>query len=229
MNKDDMILISVDDHIIEPPDMFENHLPQKYLADAPQLVHNPDGTDTWHFRDTVIPNVGTERRRRTAQGGVRPGTAGPRRDPARLFQRRRAGQGHERRRCAGAMNFPSFPGFAARLFATEDPDFSPGVGAGVQRLAHRRMVRRPSGAVHPDGIAGDLGCRAVRRGGPPGREGRALADVHRKPRGAGVSELPRLDYWNPLWKALVDTDTVMNVHIGSSGRLAIPRRTRRWM
>ena len=30
MNKDDMILISVDDHIVEPPDMFKNHLPKKY-------------------------------------------------------------------------------------------------------------------------------------------------------------------------------------------------------
>jgi hypothetical protein len=29
------------------------------------------------------------------------------------------------------------------------------------------------------------------------------------------------EYWTPLWEALVDTDTVMNVHIGSSGRLAI--------
>jgi len=28
-------------------------------------------------------------------------------------------------------------------------------------------------------------------------------------------------YWTPLWEALVDTDTVLNVHIGSSGRLAI--------
>jgi predicted TIM-barrel fold metal-dependent hydrolase len=29
------------------------------------------------------------------------------------------------------------------------------------------------------------------------------------------------DYWKPLWKALCDTNTVMNVHIGSSGRLVI--------
>src|SRR5258708_19872908 len=28
------------------------------------------------------------------------------------------------------------------------------------------------------------------------------------------------EYWTPLWEALVDTDTVMNVHIGSSGRVA---------
>ena len=39
MDKNDMILISVDDHIVEPPDMFDNHLPKKYVDDAPRLVH----------------------------------------------------------------------------------------------------------------------------------------------------------------------------------------------
>ena len=34
MNKDDMILISVDDHVVEPPDMFKNHLAKKYLDEA---------------------------------------------------------------------------------------------------------------------------------------------------------------------------------------------------
>ncbi len=29
------------------------------------------------------------------------------------------------------------------------------------------------------------------------------------------------DYWAPLWKALCDTETVMNVHLGSSGKLAV--------
>ena len=27
MQTDDLILISVDDHLIEPPDVFDNHLP----------------------------------------------------------------------------------------------------------------------------------------------------------------------------------------------------------
>ena len=34
MERDDLILISVDDHIIEPPDMFVNHLPARYSGDA---------------------------------------------------------------------------------------------------------------------------------------------------------------------------------------------------
>ena len=41
MNKDEMILISVDDHIVEPQDMYENHLSRKYLNDAPRLCTTP--------------------------------------------------------------------------------------------------------------------------------------------------------------------------------------------
>ena len=43
MDRDDLILISVDDHIAEPADMFEAHVPQKYKARAPRVVLEPDG------------------------------------------------------------------------------------------------------------------------------------------------------------------------------------------
>ena len=56
MRKDDLILISVDDHIIEPPDMFANHIPAKYRQDTPRLEHRDDGTDVWVFRGTTITN-----------------------------------------------------------------------------------------------------------------------------------------------------------------------------
>jgi len=36
MEVDDFILISVDDHLIEPPDVFLDHLPAKYQARAPE-------------------------------------------------------------------------------------------------------------------------------------------------------------------------------------------------
>ena len=57
MEMNDMILMSVDDHIIEPPDMFDNHLPPKYKDDAPRLIHMENGADMWKFRDRIIPNV----------------------------------------------------------------------------------------------------------------------------------------------------------------------------
>jgi hypothetical protein len=30
------------------------------------------------------------------------------------------------------------------------------------------------------------------------------------------------EYWNPLWRAVSETGTVLSVHIGSSGKLSIP-------
>jgi hypothetical protein len=45
---DDMILISVDDHVIEPPDLFERHIPKKWADRAPRLVLDPKtGLQTW--------------------------------------------------------------------------------------------------------------------------------------------------------------------------------------
>ena len=37
--------------------MFAGHLPAKYEADAPKLVHLEDGTDVWRFRQYTLPNV----------------------------------------------------------------------------------------------------------------------------------------------------------------------------
>ncbi|MCJ7671577.1 MAG: amidohydrolase, partial [Acidimicrobiia bacterium] len=58
MDKNDMIIVSVDDHVVEPPDMFERHLPDKYRDLAPRVVHKDDGTDVWDFQGMEIPNIG---------------------------------------------------------------------------------------------------------------------------------------------------------------------------
>ena len=109
MDTDDLILISVDDHLIEPPDLFADHLDAKYLDRAPKLVRNDEGDDVWMFGDDRDGDRGAQRRRRAAQGGVRHRAAEPRRDAARLLRRPRAGQGHGRRRRAGLDELPVVP------------------------------------------------------------------------------------------------------------------------
>ena len=39
VDMDDLILVSVDDHVVEPPDVFEHHLPAKYKDIAPRVEH----------------------------------------------------------------------------------------------------------------------------------------------------------------------------------------------
>ncbi len=193
MNKEDMILISVDDHIVEPPDMFKNHLQKKYLDEAPRLVHNPDGSDTWQFRDIVIPNVALnavagrpkEEYGLEPQGldEIRPGCFNV---DERVKDMNAGG-------ILGSMCFPSFPGFAGRLFATEDHDFS----LALVQAYNDWHVEEWCGAYPARFIPMTLpviwdaeACaKEIRRNA---KRGRALADLHREPVGDGIPELPRL-------------------------------------
>ena len=50
MRKEDMILVSIDDHMLEPPDMFEKHVPAKWRDQAPKVVRNENGADEWVFQ-----------------------------------------------------------------------------------------------------------------------------------------------------------------------------------
>ncbi len=58
MNKDDLILISVDDHIAEPADMFDAHVPAKYKEFAPRVVNEPDGIQQWYYGEVRGRNMG---------------------------------------------------------------------------------------------------------------------------------------------------------------------------
>src|SRR5262249_48380409 len=49
MNVDDLILVSVDEHVIEPPDRFEGRLPKKHADRAPRVIRRDDGTDAWLY------------------------------------------------------------------------------------------------------------------------------------------------------------------------------------
>jgi len=221
VNKEDMILISVDDHIVEPPDMFKNHLAKKYIDEAPRLVHNPDGSDTWQFRDIVIPNVALnavagrpkEEYGLEPQGldEIRPGCYNV---DERVKDMNAGG-------ILGSICFPSFPGFAGRLFVTDDPDFS---------LA----LLQAYNDWHIDEWCGAYPARFIPMALPVIWDAEKCAEEVRRVAKKGVHALTftenpaamgypsfHNEYWNPLWKALCDTNTVMNVHIGSSGRLAI--------
>ena len=58
MRVEDMILVSVDDHVVEPPDLFEGRLPARYQELAPKLVRKDSGIDVWQFMGAELPNIG---------------------------------------------------------------------------------------------------------------------------------------------------------------------------
>ncbi|MGF7238710.1 MAG: amidohydrolase family protein, partial [Frankia sp.] len=53
MKANDMILVSVDDHLVEPRTLFEGRLASRFVDQAPKIVTNADGADVWVFNGTV--------------------------------------------------------------------------------------------------------------------------------------------------------------------------------
>ena len=49
MKAEDLIIASVDDHIVEPPTMFDQHLSVQHKAFAPRVMKDRNGADFWLF------------------------------------------------------------------------------------------------------------------------------------------------------------------------------------
>ena len=219
---EDLILVSVDDHIIEPPDLFDAHLPERYKAEAPRIVRRADGADVWRFGEVEVPNVALNAvaGRPKEEYGVEPQSLEEIRPGCFLVDERvkdmNAGG------VLSSMNFPSFPGFAARLFAVEDEGF----GLALVRAYNDWHIDEWCGA-HPGRfipmalpvIWDAEKCAAeVRRVAEKGCHSLTFTE---NPAALGYPSFHD-SYWDPLWTAVCDTDTVLSIHLGSSGELCFP-------
>ena len=57
MKLDDLILVSVDDHAIEPRGAFDRHMPAKFKGRQPKVVQSR-GRDVWVFEDRATGYMG---------------------------------------------------------------------------------------------------------------------------------------------------------------------------
>src|SRR5207247_8422036 len=58
MRTDDMVLVSVDDHLVEPPGLFVDRIPRRWADVAPRVVRRDDGTEAWSFLGKEMANIG---------------------------------------------------------------------------------------------------------------------------------------------------------------------------
>jgi predicted TIM-barrel fold metal-dependent hydrolase len=222
MQLDDMIIVSVDDHVVEPPDLFERHLPAKYADIAPHIVRKENGTDVWQFEGMEVPNIGLNAvaGRPKEEYGIDPTS----------FEEIRPGCFDVEKRILdmnangvlGSLNFPSLPGFAGRLFgALEDKDTSV-------------VLTQAYNDWHIDEWCGYAPERFIPLAIPmiwdPVATGKEIRRVAKKgchaitfPENPEPLGLPSLhsDHWDPVWQACSDTGTIVCMHIGSSGKLVM--------
>jgi len=213
----DMILVSIDDHMIEPPDMFENHVPAKWKDRAPKVVRNADGVDEWHFQGetTSTPfgmaaTVGWP----PEEWGFNPGS----------FSELRPGcfDVHQRVRDMDAngvlasMNFPTMAGFNARTFNETDDKET----ALVMLRAYNDWAIDEWCGAYPDRFIPlgmvpvwdpDLAAEEVRRIGAKGCRSISFLETPH------VQGLPSFlsGAWDPMLQAICDTNQVLSLHIGA--------------
>jgi predicted TIM-barrel fold metal-dependent hydrolase len=218
----DMILVSVDDHLVEPPGLFERHLPAAYRDRAPRVVRKDDGSDVWVFGKAEIPNIGLNAvaGRPKEEYGVEP-TA---------FEEMRRGcwDVDERVKDMNAggvlasMCFPSFPGFSGRLFAANaDKDLALAVLRAYNDWHVDEWCGAHPGRFIPMGLAplwdAELAAAEVRRLAAKGVHSLTFTE---NPATLGFPSYHD-ESWDPLWQALSDEQVVLSVHLGSSGQLAV--------
>lgn len=216
----DLILVSVDDHVIEPPTMFEGRLPSKFRDLAPR-VSSADGQDFWIFDGQKIANIGLN-----AVAGLPLDEYGA--DP-KAFADMRPGcyDVHERVRdmsangVLGSMCFPSFAQFCGQRFArAKDKDLALSL---VQ--AYNDWHLEEWCGPYPDRFIPlallplwdpDLIAAEVRRMALRGCHAVAFSE---NPASLGYPSLHSA-HWDPLWRACTETGTVVCMHLGSSSKLA---------
>ena len=222
MHVDDLILVSVDDHVVEPPDMFAGHIPDRYKDQAPKVITKPDGTDAWIFEGQEATNVGLNAvaGRPPDEYGVEPTSFGEMRPGCFDI--------HERIRDMNAngvlasMNFPSYPQFCGQYFARAvDKDLALAVLRAYNDWHVDEWCGTYPGRMIPLGLPAiwdvDLMAAEVRRMSTKGCHAVTFSE---NPEKLGYPSI-HSEHWDPFWKACSDGGVVVCLHIGSSSQVVI--------
>ena len=216
MNIDDMIMVSIDDHVIEPPDMYKNHLPAKYMDLAPKSIVDENGFAKWWFQGTALGSVGLNAvvGWPNEEWGLNPSTFAEMRPGAYDIHERVRDM--NRNGVLASMCFPSYAGFSARYFQqAEDKDLS-------------LLMLKAYNDWHIDEWCTAYPGRMIPFAIIPVWDQPAMVEELRRVAAKGVRavtmpELPHiqglpsyhdLEYWGPFFQAASELQVVMCLHIG---------------
>jgi predicted TIM-barrel fold metal-dependent hydrolase len=214
-------MISVDDHVIEPPTVWTDRLPSKYHDVGPRMVDHPDG-ELWLYEDKQVPTVAMSVAAGRSNDFISPKPVHYKDmregayDPIhRLADMDRAG-------ILASLCFPSFPRFCGQVFheakdkrlallcvkAYNDWMIDEWCAAGPGRYIPMIIVPLwdPRAAAEEMERGAAKGARAFAFSENP--EPLGLPTIHDPGR-----------YWDPVMAAAQDNELIVCMHVGSSSTL----------
>jgi predicted TIM-barrel fold metal-dependent hydrolase len=212
-------VISVDDHLVEPPDMFEGRLPPRFADQAPKIVENSKGHQLWEFDGNLYSQVGVN-----AVAGRRPEFVSL--EPTRFEDMRRGCWDIDARIADmdingvwASLNFPSqITGFSGRVFSgAGDPELGLAVTRAWNDWLYEAWWQPYPDRIIPCGITfladPEQGATEIRRNAERGFRSVTLPE---RPHRIGLPSIFS-GYWDPIVAACEETQTVISLHVGSSG------------
>jgi predicted TIM-barrel fold metal-dependent hydrolase len=218
---DDMILISVDDHICEPADMFDAHVPAKYQELKPRVLEDERGIQQWWYGDRKGRNLGLNavagkpreyfNVNASRYDEMRPGCYNP---GERVRDMSAGGQ-------LAGLNFPNWTGFSGQVL-NQGPDADINLVM-IQAYNDWHVDEWCGGRLDrfiPCGILplwdAELAAKEVRRLAAKGCHAVTFSE---NPEALSMPSI-HSRAWDPLFAACCDEGTVLCCHLGSSSRSA---------
>jgi predicted TIM-barrel fold metal-dependent hydrolase len=217
-------IISVDDHLIEPPDLFEGRMPAALVERAPKIVEFDNGQQAWVYEGQLFANVGLN----AVVGRPRNEWS---MEPAR-FDEMRPGcfDIHERIKdmdAGGILASVCFPsliaGFCGAVFSrSKDPELGLACVRAWNDWHLEYWAGTYPGRMIPIQLTWlndpQMAAAEVRHNAARGFKAVSFAELPSK------LDLPSLHsrYWDPFLAACEETGTVLCLHTGSSGWAPLP-------
>jgi predicted TIM-barrel fold metal-dependent hydrolase len=233
-------IISVDDHVVEPPHLWQTWLPEKFRQRGPrserrgigtmrhigggayEQTFDPDGpqADCWVYEDLVYINkrhvaaVGFDREDMTMSpityDEMRPGCYEPK---ARL-------EDMDINHVEASLSFPTFPRFCGQTFAeAKDKELAEACVRAYNDWMVEEWCGDSGGRLIPLTIVplwdAQLAAAEVRRNAERGVRAVCFSEI---PSHLGLPSIHSGE-WEPFITACEDTETVICMHIGSSSRM----------
>ncbi len=217
-------LISVDDHLIEPPDLFDGRVPAALAAAAPHVLEDDQGNQFWRFEGNDYPNIGLN----AVVGRPREEWS---MEPAR-FEDMRPGCFDIKARIAdmdlagiwASLCFPSLvAGFCGSVFSRAQDK---ALGLACTR-AWNTWHHEVWAGTYPERIIAlqlpwlddvAVGAEEVRRNAELGFKAVSFPEF---PAQLGYPSI-FTDHWDPLFAACEETGTVVCLHTGASAWAPLP-------
>jgi predicted TIM-barrel fold metal-dependent hydrolase len=212
-------VISVDDHLMEPPTTFEGRLPVRFEDRAPRVVDSSHGQQAWLFDGKLqyewSDSCNSGRNEALVQRipfryeYLRPGCYEP---AARVRDMDLNG-------VWASVNFPSFvAGFCGRMFfQCSDPELGLAVTRAWNDWFYEEWFQAYPDRFIPLGLAfladPEAAANEIRRNAARGFRAVSLPE---SPHRIGLPSVCT-EYWDPILRACAETETVVCLHIGSSG------------